>query len=212
MSSPAPAHLPTAVLSSPFPSRQLRRPPGLLSALPHVTSDWNLVSGSLWCGGLPERAPTPLRGSPCLGFAAVTSRSPSGFNRGGMALSPPLPHRRLLLASTVTGQDPEPTSRSPVAREVGPRWARDDVVYWTSGTPLCRKEGGLLVCLRTGLGSPSSGLGGGGTDREKCRQGRGLQEPASSFGGFGEPCHPPRVGGHPGLRIPKPECGLTSQH
>lgn len=212
MSSPAPAHLPTAVLSSPFPSRQLRRPPGLLSALPHVTSDWNLVSGSLWCGGLPERAPTPLRGSPCLGFAAVTSRSPSGFNRGGMALSPPLPHRRLLLASTVTGQDPEPTSRSPVAREVGPRWARDDVVYWTSGTPLCRKEGGLLVCLRTGLGSPSSGLGGGGTDREKCRQGRGLQEPASSFGGFGEPCHSPRVGGHPGLRIPKPECGLTSQH
>lgn len=159
MSSPAPAHLPTAVLSSPFPSRQLRRPPGLLSALPHVTSDWNLVSGSLWCGGLPERGPTPLRGSPCLGFATVTSRSPSGFNHGGTALSPPLPHRPLLLAATVTGQDPEPTSWSPVAREGGPRWARDDVVYCIPGTPLCRKEGGLWGRLRTGLGSPSSGLG-----------------------------------------------------
>lgn len=102
-----PAHR-CALFTIPFPAASATSRTPL--SPPHVTSDWNLVSGSLWCGGLPERGPTPLRGSPCLGFATVTSRSPSGFNHGGTALSPPLPHRPLLLAATVTGQDPEPTS------------------------------------------------------------------------------------------------------
>lgn len=68
------------------------------------------------------------------------------------------------------------------------------------------KRVGFLVSPRTGLGSPSSGVGGVREAVGMERQADGVVDCRSQLLAV------EAVGGHPGLRTPKSECGLTSQH